>query len=195
LPRFHHPDKMVTDASAACPCCCLVAAGDAGAHHRSADPRRVRHRLVAVPGIAVVATLAGAASYRGLGSAAAGLPGELLSLPGARWDLAGLVFIAPGAGTPRRVLIALDAYQLDRAMRAWLRGHAGCDADGWAITLDELDCAAAGRRLPAGIVPGDDPPDRAAGAVVPGRSPFPGAPPRPPRCARCRARWTSPGRW
>ncbi|HEV8276777.1 MAG TPA: transposase family protein [Streptosporangiaceae bacterium] len=52
------------------------------------DPRGVRHRLVAVLGVAVVATLAGAASYRELGSVAAGLPQELLSLLGARWDLA-----------------------------------------------------------------------------------------------------------
>jgi hypothetical protein len=68
----------------------------------------------------VVATLAGAASYRELGSVAAGLPQETLSLPGARWDLAGLVFIAPSAGTLRRVLIALDTDELDRAVGAWL---------------------------------------------------------------------------
>jgi hypothetical protein len=54
----------------------------------------------------VAATLAGAASCPELGSAAAGLPRELLSLLGARWDVAGLVFIAPSAGTLRRVLIA-----------------------------------------------------------------------------------------
>jgi hypothetical protein len=80
------------------------------------DRRGVRHRLVAVLGVAVVATPAGAASYRELGSAAAGLPQELLSLLGARWDLAGLVFIAPCAGTLRRVLIALGAGELDRAV-------------------------------------------------------------------------------
>jgi DDE_Tnp_1-associated len=65
------------------------------------DPRGVRHPLVAVLGVAVVATLAGAASYRELGSVAAGPPQELLPLLGARWDLAGLVFIAPSA--PRAV--------------------------------------------------------------------------------------------
>ena len=94
---------------------------------------------MAVLGVAVVATLAGAASYRELGSAAAGLPQESLSLLGARWDLAGLVLIAPSAGTLRRVLIALDAGELDRAVAAWLREHAGCDADGWAIALDGKD--------------------------------------------------------
>jgi len=91
---------------------------------------------VAVPGVAVAAALAGAASYRELGSAAAGLPRELPSLPGARRDLAGLVFIAPSAGTLRRVLIALDAGEPGRAAGAWLREHADCYADGWAIALD-----------------------------------------------------------
>jgi DDE_Tnp_1-associated len=47
------------------------------------DPRGVRDPLVAVLGVAVVATLAGAANYRELGSVAAGLPQELLSLLGA----------------------------------------------------------------------------------------------------------------
>jgi hypothetical protein len=50
------------------------------------DPRGVRHRLVAVLGAAVVATLAGAANYRELGSVAADLPQELLRLLGACWD-------------------------------------------------------------------------------------------------------------
>jgi hypothetical protein len=46
------------------------------------DPRGARHPLVAVLGVAVVATLAGAANYRELGTVAAGLPQELLSLLG-----------------------------------------------------------------------------------------------------------------
>src|SRR5438105_2017423 len=103
------------------------------------DPRGARHPLVAVLGVAVVATLAGAANYRELGSVAAGLPQELLSLLGARWDPAGLAFIAPSAGTRRRVLDALDAGELDRAVGAWLREHADCDADGSAIALDGKD--------------------------------------------------------
>jgi hypothetical protein len=37
------------------------------------------------------------------------------------------------------VLIALDAGELDRAVGAWLREHADCDADGWAIALDGKD--------------------------------------------------------
>lgn len=74
---------------------------------------------MAVLGVAV-ATLAGAANYREPGLVAAGPPQALLFLPGARWDLAGLVFIAPSAGTLRRLLIALDADELDRA------GERGC---------------------------------------------------------------------
>jgi hypothetical protein len=76
------------------------------------DPRGVRHPLVAVLGVAVVATLAGAANYRELGSVAADLPQELLSLLGTRWDPAGSVFIAPSAGMLRRVLFALDGKDL-----------------------------------------------------------------------------------
>jgi DDE_Tnp_1-associated len=80
------------------------------------DPRGVRHRLVAVLGVAVVATLAGAANYRELGSVAADLPQELLRLMGACWDRARRRFVAPSAATLRRVLIALDADELDAAV-------------------------------------------------------------------------------
>jgi predicted transposase YbfD/YdcC len=103
------------------------------------DPRGVRHRLVAVLGVAVVATLAGAANYRELGSVAADLPQRLLGLLDARWDGAGRRFGAPSAATLRRVLVALDADELDAAVGAWLRGHATCDAEGWAIALDGKD--------------------------------------------------------
>jgi predicted transposase YbfD/YdcC len=103
------------------------------------DPRGVRHRLVAVLGVAVAATPAGAANYREPGSVAADLPQELLRLPGACWDRARRRFAAPSAATLRRVLIALDADELDAAVGAWLRTHATCDADGWAVALDGKD--------------------------------------------------------
>jgi hypothetical protein len=117
-------------------------------------------------------------------------------LPGrARWDLAGLVFIAPSAGTLRRVLIALDTDELDRAVGAWLREHADCDADGWAIALDGKDLRGSwnddGRLvLFSAMTHRTERQD-----AVLGRSPFPRAPPKPPKCARCWVRWTSPGRW
>lgn len=107
-----------------------------------ADPRRprgVRHALVAVLGVAVVATLAGASNYRELGSVAADFPQRLLERLGARFDPGKGCSVAPSAGTLRRVLIAIDADELDRRVGAWLREHADCDADGWAIALDGKD--------------------------------------------------------
>jgi predicted transposase YbfD/YdcC len=103
------------------------------------DPRGVRHPLVAVLGIAVMATLAGATNYRELGSVAADLPQQLLRLLGARWDRARRRFAAPSAATLRRVLIKLDADELDQAVGVWLREHATCDEAGWAIALDGKD--------------------------------------------------------
>jgi hypothetical protein len=189
------PDKKVIGASAACPCCCLVAAGDAADITDPRDPRGPGHPLVAVLGVAV-ATPARAANYRELGSAAAGLPQELLSLLGARCDLAGLVFIAPSAGTLRRVLIALAAGELDRAVGAWLREHAGWDAVGWAIALGRQGPARQlERRRPLVLFSAMTHRTERQDAVVPGQITAPEAPPRPPRCARCWARWTSPGRW
>jgi predicted transposase YbfD/YdcC len=63
----------------------------------------------------------------------------LLVLLGARWDHLRRRFAAPSAGTLRRVLIALDAGELDAAVGCWLRERATCDADGWAIALDGKD--------------------------------------------------------
>lgn len=65
------------------------------------DPRGVRHPLVAVLGVAVVATLGGAANFRELGSVAADLPQRLLDLLGARWDRARARFGAPSGATLR----------------------------------------------------------------------------------------------
>jgi predicted transposase YbfD/YdcC len=103
------------------------------------DPRGVRHPLLAVLGVAVVATLAGAVNYRELGSVAADLPQRLLRLLGARWDRARLRWGAPSGATLRRVLIELDADELDAAVGAWLRKHAACEEQGWAIALDGKD--------------------------------------------------------
>ncbi len=103
------------------------------------DPRGVRHPLLAVLGVTVVATLAGAVNYRELGSVAADLPQRLLGLLNARWDRVRQRSAAPSAGTLRRVLIELDADELDAAVGAWLREHAACDEEGWAIALDGKD--------------------------------------------------------
>ncbi|WP_327047985.1 hypothetical protein OG320_08955 [Microbispora sp. NBC_01189] len=45
----------------------------------------------------------------------------------------------PGAGTLRRVLLAVDADALDHVIGQWLRAHAACDGDGWAVALDGKD--------------------------------------------------------
>lgn len=103
------------------------------------DPRGIRHPLAAVLGTAAVATLAGATCYRELGSVAADLPERLLRLLGARWDHARQRFTAPSSATLRRVLIELDADELDTAVGAWLREHAACDQEGWVIALDGKD--------------------------------------------------------
>jgi hypothetical protein len=91
--------------------------------------------LPAVLGVAVVATLAGAANYRELGLVAADLPQQMLRLLGARFHLVVCRFVAPSAGTLRRVLLGLDANALDVAVGAWLRAHAACDGEGWAIMI------------------------------------------------------------
>lgn len=102
------------------------------------DSRGIRHPLAAVLGVAVVTTLAGAANYRELGSTAADLPQTLLGLLGARRHRLG-PYLAPSAATLRRVLISVDASALDAAVGAWLRAHASCDEQGWAIALDGKD--------------------------------------------------------
>src|SRR5690606_9743969 len=48
-------------------------------------------------------------------------------------------FTAPSSATLRRVLIELDADELDTAVGAWLREHAACDQEGWVIALDGKD--------------------------------------------------------
>jgi hypothetical protein len=83
------------------------------------DPRGARHPLVAVLGAAMVAALAGAANYRELGTVAAGLPQELLSLLGTRWDLARLVRIGLPHAT-RLTVIRRDV--ADLAGRALSKG-------------------------------------------------------------------------
>ncbi|WP_219461616.1 ISAs1 family transposase [Nonomuraea rhizosphaerae] len=103
------------------------------------DPRGVRHPLVAVLGVAVLVTLAGAANYREMGSTAADLPQCLLDLLRCRRHPDSGRCLAPSAATLRRVLIGVDADALDAAVGAWLRGHGTCHAQGWSIALDGKD--------------------------------------------------------
>lgn len=106
------------------------------------DPRKrrgIRHRLVAVLAVAVVATLGGACNYREMGSAAADFSQDLLAVVGARWNPLTRRRAAAGAATIRRVLIAVDADALDRVIGDWLRACAACDQAGWQIALDGKD--------------------------------------------------------
>ncbi|MFG2089089.1 ISAs1 family transposase [Spirillospora sp. NPDC048824] len=106
------------------------------------DPRKrrgIRHRLVAVPAVAVVATLGGARNYREMGSAAEDFSPALLELLGVRWHPFRRRRVAAGAGTIRRVLIGVDADALDRVIADWLRACAACDQGGWQIALDGKD--------------------------------------------------------
>jgi DDE_Tnp_1-associated len=103
------------------------------------DPRGVRHPPVAVLGVAVVATLAGAVNYRELGSTAADLPACLLDLLGCRRHPTSGRPLAPSGATPRRVPAGVQADALDMAVGAWLRTHAACDEQGWTIAVDGKD--------------------------------------------------------
>jgi predicted transposase YbfD/YdcC len=104
------------------------------------DPRSPQgkiHELEFVLAAAVVATLAGATSYRELGSRVNDLSQRLLEKIGAVRDRFTGVFLAPSESTLRRVLRDVDAAQLDEAVGAWLFERARRDADGQlVIALD-----------------------------------------------------------
>ncbi|CND76458.1 transposase for IS2404 [Mycobacterium tuberculosis] len=106
------------------------------------DPRGrrgIRHGLVAVLAVAVVATLGGARNYREMGSAAEDFSRDLLKLLRVRWHPLKRRRVAASAATIRRVLIGVDAAALDRVVAGWLRAHAACDEGGWEIALDGKD--------------------------------------------------------
>lgn len=96
---------------------------------RLVDPRRsrgVRHPLVAVLGVLVIVTRAGAAvNYRQMGSVAADRPQCLLKRLGVRWNIRCRSRVAPSSGTSRRMLIGLNADALDVLVGGWLREHGG----------------------------------------------------------------------
>jgi predicted transposase YbfD/YdcC len=120
------------------------------------DPRRrrgLRHALIAVLMIAVVAVLAGSQNFREIGDEAADLPQEVLARVGARWSLRWRRFLAPSAATIRRVIAGLDAEHLDEVIYRWLRHRSGWDTreqqQQWLIALDGKTCTGASR-------PGDE---------------------------------------
>jgi predicted transposase YbfD/YdcC len=104
------------------------------------DPRSRRgrwHALAFVLAVCVVATLAGAKSYREIASHAADMPQPLLKRLGARWDWFKFRYSYPSMQTIRNVLTRIDAAELDRRTGAWLFAQAGKDPKGeWVIALD-----------------------------------------------------------
>ena len=93
---------------------------------RIADPRArrgVRHRLVCLLAIAVLAVLAGARSFREIGDQAADLPQDVLEAVGARVDAHSRRRVAPSETTLRRTIQAVDAAHADRLLCAWIRAQ------------------------------------------------------------------------
>ncbi len=105
------------------------------------DPRGRRGRhysLEFILAVCVVATLAGAANYREIGSHAADMPQELLKKLGAKWSWFKLRYSCPGKSAIRYVLIRIDAAMLDAITCAWISAQAGraTDKSEWVIALD-----------------------------------------------------------
>lgn len=88
------------------------------------DPRAargVRHEVVWLLVLTVLSVLAGAANYRELGDRAREFEQPVLGLCGARFHPVLGVWEAPSSATIRRVVQAVDAAVLDRAVGMWLR--------------------------------------------------------------------------
>jgi predicted transposase YbfD/YdcC len=108
------------------------------------DPRcarGVRHRLPAILTVTVFAVLTGARNYRQIGDRVSDLPQRLLALAGARSHPALGVYSAPSGDTIRRVLVLLDARELDRLVGSWLRtviaaGRSDADPSGREVAMD-----------------------------------------------------------
>jgi predicted transposase YbfD/YdcC len=104
------------------------------------DPRKSRgkiYKLSFILGVSLVATLAGASSFRQIRDQAADMPQSLLRKLGGPWCFFRRIVGYPSERTIRRVLENIDAAELDRAVGAWLRSALGPVADGvLALALD-----------------------------------------------------------
>lgn len=121
----------------------LLARLDRIAEHRSA--RGIRHSVTSIIAVAVVATMSGAKSYRGIGEAAADLPQAVLARLGCRFHPIRRCYIAPAENTIRTNLQAIDGDMLDAAVGAWIADQdlttrvtatAAASADPVAIAVD-----------------------------------------------------------
>jgi hypothetical protein len=101
------------------------------------SPQGIRHELVFVLAVAVVAVLAGACNYRQIADQAADLPQPLLCKPGAQWNWFTRRYDWPSEATLRWVLYDIDAHELDLLIGEWLYTRAHRDDDGLlVIALD-----------------------------------------------------------
>ena len=105
------------------------------------DPRGRRGRqypLEFILAVCIVATLAGAANYREIGSHAADMPQALLKKLGAKWSWFKLRYNYPGKSAIRYVLTRIDAAMLDAITCTWILVQASKDDDKgeWVIALD-----------------------------------------------------------
>jgi predicted transposase YbfD/YdcC len=101
------------------------------------SPRGLRHELVLVLAVSVVAVLAGASNYRQIASHAADMPQPLLKRLGARRDWFKFRYSWPTRSVIRDVLTRIDAGALDLIVGAWLFEQARRDGKGeWIIAVD-----------------------------------------------------------
>jgi len=96
----------------------LLARLDRLPEHRSA--RGIRHSVSSIIAVAIVATMSGAKSYRGIGEAAADLPQEVLERLGCKFHPVRRCYIAPSENTLRTTLQKVDADALDTVVGAWI---------------------------------------------------------------------------
>lgn len=100
-------------------------------------PRGKQYRLSFILAVSLVATLAGASSFRQIRDQVADLPQPLLQKLGGSWCFFRCRFGYPSERTIRRVLEDIDAAALDRIVGAWLRSVVRRGADGvLALALD-----------------------------------------------------------
>lgn len=105
------------------------------------DPRRrqgKQYGLEFILASCIVATLAGAKSYREIGSHTADMSQNLLKKLGARWSFFSHRYIHPSRSTIRFLLTRIDAAALDEITCAWIfsRARRSNDADELVIAID-----------------------------------------------------------
>lgn len=102
------------------------------------SPQGKQYSLEFILAVCVVATLAGAANYREMGSHAADMPQELLVKLGAKWSWFKLRYKYPSKSAIRYVLTRIDAAVLDAVTCTWIFAEAskGGDRGEWVIALD-----------------------------------------------------------